>query len=96
MAWIGPGITQANFEVGDEVREAFLSRLPDAGGYFKPGKPGHCYCDLSAIAAQVLRQLGVSQVYRDTHCSYADQSLFHSYRRDGDSGRMASLIWITP
>ncbi len=96
MAWIGPAISQPNFEVGDEVRDAFLSRLPEADSYFEPGKPGHWHCDLPAIAAHILRQLGVAQIYRDSHCSYADRELFHSYRRDGESGRMASLIWITP
>ena len=39
--------------------------------------------------------LGIKNVYRDAHCSYADRDLFHSYRRDGESGRMASLIWFT-
>lgn len=96
LAWIGPGISQPHFEVGDEVREAFLSRLPDTEAFFERGRRGHWYCDLSAIADYRLRQLGVQQVYRDDHCTYANRKLFHSYRRDGESGRMASLIWMKP
>ncbi len=96
LAWIGPAISQANFEVGDEVRDAFLSRVPDVFPYFEQGKPGHWYCDLPAIAALLMSQLGVARIYRDAHCTFADSDLFHSYRRDGESGRMASLIWITP
>ncbi len=94
LAWIGPAISQQNFEVGEEVREAFLSDLPESENYFAAGKPGHWYCDLPGIARLKLRQLGVENVFLDPHCSYADRQLFHSYRRDGDSGRMASLIWF--
>ena len=96
LAWVGPGISQRHFEVGEEVLEAFLSRLPESERFFVPGREAHWYCDLPAIADLVLSSLGVSQVFRDPHCTYADEALFHSYRRDGESGRMASLIWLTP
>lgn len=96
LAWIGPGISQAHFEVGNEVREAFVESMPASSACFVTGKPGHWYCDLPGIAELKLRQLGIQQVVRDAHCSYADRELFHSYRRDGESGRMASLIWFQP
>lgn len=94
MAWIGPGISQAAFEVGDEVRAAFIESSRDTGAFFEPHGPGHWLCDLAGIAEQVLTTGGVARVFRDPHCSYRDRELFYSYRRDGVTGRMAALIWI--
>lgn len=94
MAWIGPGISQACFEVGDEVRAAFADSIQDASGYFTAHGPGHWLCDLAGLAERVLNQHGVSQVFRDPHCSYRDAELFYSYRRAATTGRMAALIWI--
>ncbi len=94
MAWIGPGIAQPCFEVGDEVRAAFGDAIQDAGKHFSPHGPGHWLCDLGGLAEQVLNQRGVNLVFRDPHCSYRDADLFYSYRRDATTGRMAALIWI--
>ena len=94
MAWIGPGITQPCFEVGDEVRAAFGDTIRGAQDYFSPHGPGHWLCDLGGLAERVLDQRGVSHVFRDPHCSYRDSDLFYSYRRDATTGRMAALIWI--
>ena len=94
LAWIGPGIAQAAFEVGDEVRAAFLERDREASAYFEAGLPGHWLCDLAGLAERVLARHGVGRVYRDPHCSFRDAELFYSYRRDGVTGRMAALIWI--
>ena len=94
MAWIGPGISQACFEVGDEVRAEFIGSDPAAAEYFQPHGPGHWMCDLAGLAQRVLEQQGVDPVFRDPHCSYRDAELFYSYRRDGTTGRMAALIWI--
>ena len=94
MAWIGPGISQAAFEVGDEVRAAFTDTDAAAREYFEANRPGHWLCDLAGLAERVFRQQGVASVFRDCHCSYRDGELFYSYRRDGVTGRMAALIWI--
>ena len=94
MAWIGPGISRAAFEVGDEVRDAFAGTDAGAGEFFRENRPGHWLCDLAGLAERVLVQQGVTEVYRDSRCSYGDAELFYSYRRDGATGRMAALIWI--
>lgn len=94
LAWIGPGITQPSFEVGDEVRQAFLQSTPEADSCFTAHGEGHWLCDLPGLAELTLRQQSLVKVYRDRHCSYRDHELFYSYRRDGLTGRMASLIWI--
>jgi len=94
MAWIGPGISQAAFEVGDEVRSAFADASAENEAYFEAHGPGHWLCDLAGIAERVLQAEGVSRIYRDPHCTYRDSGLFYSYRRDGATGRMAALIWI--
>jgi hypothetical protein len=94
MAWIGPGITQASFEVGDEVYTAFVDVLPGAASCFSANQPGHWLCDLAGLAAAVLRRGGVEEVSQSSHCSYRDAEMFYSYRRETVTGRMASLIWI--
>ena len=94
MAWIGPGISQLHFEVGDEVREAFMAVKPGNADFFEAHGPGHWLCDLPGLAQRVLERANVAAVYRDPHCSYRDEKLFYSYRRQADTGRMAALIWI--
>lgn len=96
MAWIGPGISQQHFEVGDEVYAAFLDSAFDSEIRFSAHGKGHWLCDLGGIAEDVLSRLGVPVVIRDPSCTYRDQDRFFSYRRDGVTGRMASLIWIQP
>ncbi len=95
MAWIGPGISQACFEVGDDVRSAFLDSTPHAQAFFSANRRGHWLCDLAGLAEQVLRAQGVGDVCRDAHCSYHDAERFYSYRRVATTGRMAALIWIS-
>jgi YfiH family protein len=94
MAWIGPGITQAFFEVGDEVLDAFCDSIVGAGEYFEAHGPGHWLCDLGGLAELVLERQGVGRIWRDPQCSYRDAGKFYSYRRDRVTGRMAALIWI--
>jgi len=94
MAWIGPGISQACFEVGDEVRAAFIDSMQDAQTFFSANRRGHWLCDLAGLAERVLTTQGVGEVYRDSHCSYHDSDRFYSYRRSATTGRMATLIWI--
>ena len=92
MAWLGPGISQAAFEVGDEVRLAFLATDPAAGLAFERNAAGRWQADLYALARQRLAAAGVPRVYGGGFCTYTDPTRFFSYRRDAECGRMATLI----
>lgn len=94
MAWIGPAISQQCFEVGDEVRDIFIARNQKHEDHFIANRPAHWLCDLPALAANKLSRLGVAEISRSEYCSFSDESLFFSYRRNATTGRMASLIWI--
>ncbi len=94
IAWIGPGISQPSFEVGEEVREAFSGSMLDTNAFFDENRKGHWLCDLPGLAELILNTHSVVEVYRDLHCSYRDVELFYSYRREATTGRMASMIWI--
>jgi YfiH family protein len=94
LAWIGPGISQQCFEVGDEVREIFIARNNTAEDHFIANRPAHWLCDLGALASDTLTRLKVAEINRAEYCSFKDESLFYSYRRNAPTGRMASLIWI--
>ena len=93
IAWLGPGIGPAHFEVGDEVRRAFLAHDAAASGAFVANARGRWQCDLPALARARLAGLGVTAVFGGNWCTYADPSCFFSFRRDGRGGRMAALIW---
>jgi polyphenol oxidase len=95
-AWLGPVICAAHFEVGDEVRAAFASQDPEAVRAFTLNARGRWQCDLQALARQRLTALGVHTVAGCPPCTYAEADQFFSYRRDGQTGRMAALIWIDP
>mgnify|MGYP000459916980 CR=1 FL=1 len=94
MAYLGPAISQQAFEVGAEVREAFMAHSADAAVAFREGDDGRYYADLYHLARQRLMQSGVSQIYGGQYCTYRQNELFFSYRRDGQTGRMASAIWL--
>jgi polyphenol oxidase len=94
VAWFGPAIGRAHFEVGDEVRAAFLTRDPGAATAFTRNPGGRWQCDLGALAHRRLAALGVTAVFRGDSCTYADRTRFFSYRRDGRCGRMAALVWL--
>ena len=94
LAWLGPAIGPASYEVGAEVRDVFLRHPAAAEAAFAPTRPGHWHCDLYALARQRLATLGVTRIYGGGYDTFAD-ARFYSYRRDGArSGRMASLIWL--
>ena len=92
LAWFGPAISQAAFEVGPEVRERFgdWGRIP---GLFQPNRRGRLQADLYGLAKARLEAAGVAGVYGGGLCTYADKDRFYSYRRDGDTGRMLSFIY---
>lgn len=94
LAWIGPAIAQPAFEVGPEVRAAFLDRDRGFAPHFFPGRDDRWLADLKAIAAKQLHQLGLGAVRDCGLCTYATPERFFSYRRDRLCGRMASLIWL--
>jgi polyphenol oxidase len=94
VAWLGPSIGPAAFEVGGEVRDAFLARDPGADGAFRPGRAGRLLADLPALARRRLAAAGVASVHGGDACTHADPARFFSYRRDGQTGRMAALAWL--
>jgi len=94
IAWLGPAIGPRAFEVGDEVREAFIAAASAATAAFVPSSNGRWLADIYALARQRLQAIGVGSVHGGQHCTYSEAERFYSYRRDGQTGRMASLIWI--
>jgi YfiH family protein len=92
-AWLGPAISSQHFEVGDEVRAAFLESDGQAGDCFVKNSRGRWQADLVGLARRRLAALGVIHVSGGTWCTYADRARFFSYRRDSGGGRMAALIW---
>jgi len=91
-AWIGPAISQPHFQVGDDVRDAFVRVAPEWAIYFL-ADGSRWRCDLSGLAAALLKRAGVASVQQSGWCSYAEAARWFSYRRDPHCGRMATLIW---
>lgn len=94
LVWLGPAIGPTAFEVGDDVRTQFMSIDNQASKAFRDNRPGHWLADIYQLARQRLNRLGVDAVYGGGLCTVTDPNRFFSYRRDGVTGRMASLIWI--
>ena len=97
IAWIGPAISQRHFQVGDEVRQAFLQQNVDNDKAFIRDKSasGKWLADLPEMAQSQLTSMGVNKVVQSGLCTYDDPRFF-SYRKQGQTGRIASLIWIAP
>jgi YfiH family protein len=94
LAWLGPCIGAASYEVGEEVPAAFVDRAAAPAACFAATRPGHWHCDLAALARQRLATAGVARVYGGGFDTFADPR-FYSYRREGArSGRFASLVWL--
>jgi polyphenol oxidase len=93
MAWLGPAIGVAHFEVGGEVREAFLSGDPGVGDAFQANAGGKFMADLGMLARRQLKDLGVNRIYGGDECTYARADRYFSHRRDGVTGRQATLVW---
>jgi len=93
MAWLGPAIGPEAFEVGAEVRAQFMAHDMQAATAFK-AHGDKWLGDLYALAGQRLRALGVTNITGGDRCTYRESDTFFSYRRDGDTGRMATLIWL--
>jgi YfiH family protein len=94
LAWLGPAIGPDSFEVGGEVRDIFVAEDPDAAADFRARGPGKWLADLFGLARRRLARMGVTRIYGGGLCTYSDRARFYSFRRDGATGRMASLIWL--
>lgn len=96
MAWLGPAISQTHFEVGPEVREAFIAQHAKAKEAFVAhGESGKYLADLYLLAHQRLNALGITSIHGGGRCTYGEPECFFSYRRDGVTGRMGTFIWLT-
>ena len=94
LAWLGPAIGPQAFEVGAEVRRAFVEQHAAAAEAFALQANGRWLADLYRLARLRLRALGVNAVYGGGLCTFSDRKRFYSYRRDQVTGRMATLIWL--
>ncbi len=94
MVWLGPAIGSQAFEVGPEVKAAFVANNSIAEAAFTPSAANRFLADIFLLAKQRLSAQGVTAIYGGDHCTYREKERFFSYRRDGITGRMASLIWI--
>lgn len=94
MAWLGPAIGPQAFEVGDEVRAAFVARQQGAEAAFVPGANGKWFADIYQLARLRLNAMGITRIYGGGLCTHTDRARFYSYRRDGATGRMGTFIWL--
>jgi len=94
LAWLGPAIGPKCFEVGDEVHAAFIDQTHDSALAFSPRRPGKWLANIYTLAHQRLQAAGVDSISGGDFCTVSDTERFFSYRRDGITGRMASLIWL--
>ena len=94
VAWLGPAIGPRAYEVGTEVREAFIAADAAAGAAFVANRPGHWRLDLYAEARRRLAARGVRSIHGGAYCTYSEKERFFSFRRDKAAERMAALIWL--
>ncbi|MFO1372702.1 MAG: peptidoglycan editing factor PgeF [Candidatus Competibacteraceae bacterium] len=94
LAWLGPAIGPNVFEVGGEVRAAFLALDAHAAACFRPSPAGRWLADIYELARRQLRRLGVEAIYGGDCCTFSEPERFFSYRRENRTGRMATLIWL--
>lgn len=96
MAWFGPAIGPNKFEVGAEVKKAFIEKDSEAEQAFKVSvNQGKFLANIYQLATLRLKKVGVTAVYGGNFCTMSDEELFFSYRRQATTGRMATLIWIS-
>jgi len=93
MAWLGPAIGPQAFEVGPEVRDAFMAHDAGADSAFRPQGEKY-FADIYQLARQRLTRAGIEHIYGGDRCTFTETNEFFSYRRDKTTGRMASFIWL--
>jgi hypothetical protein len=94
LAWLGPAIGPTAYEVGDEVRAAFLARDAGARAAFTQNSRGRWQADLYALARSSLASAGVAEVYGGGYCTFTEPASYFSHRREAPCGRIASMIWL--
>lgn len=94
VAWLGPAIGSTRFEVGADVHDRYCANDAGAEAWFTPLRPGKWHADLNGLARARLARGGVTQVSGGAHCTHTDVARFFSYRRERDTGRMATAVWL--
>ena len=94
IAWIGPGISAERYEVGPDVYSACTDYFPEAAAALRPSRKEHWLADLKEMVKMKLNKFDVAQIADSGLCTYSDRKRFYSYRRDGATGRMATIIWM--
>jgi YfiH family protein len=94
VAWLGPAIGAASYEVGADVRDAYLARDASAAAAFTPNARGRWQADLYALARASLAKAGVEAVHGGGFCTYREADRFFSHRREAPCGRFATLVWL--
>ncbi len=94
LVWLGPAIGAEVFEVGSEVRDIFINKQAQSAAAFKENRAGYYLADIYQLARLRLQSMGIDAVYGGEYCTFTDVDHFYSYRRDGTTGRQASLIWF--
>jgi len=94
LVWLGPAIGPNKFEVGQDVKDRFMQFSSEAKSAFVPHQEQHYLANIYLLAKQRLEKLGINQIYGGEHCTFTEEDLFFSHRRDKQTGRMASLIWV--
>ena len=95
IAWLGPAIGPKAFEVGSDVYSAFVDEDAASAAAFETDDGTLWHADVYQLARRRLARLGINDVYGGGRCTYSEAGMFYSYRRDGNTGRMASLIWLS-
>jgi YfiH family protein len=95
VAWLGPAIGAASYEVGAEVRDAYLTRDAAAAAAFAPNSRGRWHADLYALARASLAKAGIAEVHGGGFCTYREADRFFSHRREAPCGRFATLVWLS-
>ena len=96
LAWLGPAIGPAAYEVGEDVRAAFVATDPGAEECFAPNARGRWQADLYGLARRSLAAAGVTAVFGGDFCTFTEAERFYSHRREAPCGRQATLIWLSP
>ncbi len=94
QCWLGPCISYKPYQVDEQFRQKFVLKNKDFAHCFYLDKKKKWHADLKKIAITQLKSLGVTQISQSPYCTHDNKSLFYSYRREGETGRMASMIWL--